>query len=817
MRIALWFEQFAQDLRAGAKGLWHSPGFSIAAVLSLALGIGATTVIFSVIYGVVIDPFPYSHPETLMSMAAEDPAHHARYFPYMPDQYLDFVEQNHIFEALIASTISDVLLTGNGEPERLRGNFVTTNTFEVMGVKPYLGRYITQADAGTPAAPVAVLGYKFWRRHFGDDPHVLGRNLRLNDKVRTIVGVMPPRFMWRGADVYLPITFERGKFVEDVRYINVIGRLKPGVTAAQADTGLHPIFDEILSKDPSYHHQKFHVKLYNFYETYPSSIRTQLWTLFAAVSLLLLIACVNVSNLMLSRAAARSRDLAVRASLGAGRLRIARQLLTESLLIAIGAGVLGVLLAVGGLYAVIAVIPPDTIPDESKVSLNVPVLIFTLALAVFTALLFGLAPALQSARTDLTEALKASGRTMAGSLREGRLRKTLVGAEVALAVMLLVGASLVLRTLLKLQEMNWGFRPAAVLSMQLPLPERRYPALNARNAYLKSVVERVESLPGIERVALNTFVHPFANWGTQVEVPGLSLQQQRPVILSQINSSYPDVVGLRLKEGREFTAQEVLLRRHLVVVNETFARQYFKDGKVLGRSIRLPELKGAPVNLTDDSFEIAGVVNDLRNVGLQRETYPEVYIPYTTTGFLESYIHPMLLVSSRIPAQELANAIRDQIHSLDPDQAIMQVETVDRLLDNEGFAEPRFSVFLFSIFAGLGLLLSAIGIYGVINYSVSSQLPGLGVRIALGAMRKDILALVLRDGIRLVASGILMGLAASLLTTRLLRSLIWGVSPFDPLSFLSVTVVLAVVGLAACLWPAWRASRVDPMIVLRYE
>ncbi len=817
MRFALWFDQFRQDLRTGAKGLWQSPGFSIAAVLSLALGIGAATVIFSVIYGVVIDPFPYSHPETLVSMFAEDPAHHARYSPYIPDQYLEFNERNHIFDGLIASTISDVLLTGSREPERLRGNFVTTNTFEVMGVKPYLGRYITPADGGIPAAPVAVLGYKFWRRHFGGDPHVLGRNLRLNDRVRTIVGVMPPRFMWRGADVYLPITFERGKFVEDVRYINVMGRLKPGVTAPQAEADLHPIFDEILSKDPSYHHQKFHVKLYNFYETYPSSIRTQLWTLFAAVSLLLLIACVNVSNLMLARAAARGREMAVRASLGAGRLRIARQLFTESLLIAIGAGILGVVLAIGGLYVVIAIIPPDTIPDESKVSLNVPVLLFTLALAAFTALLFGLAPALQSSRTDLTEALKASGRTMAGSLREGRLRKTLVGAEVALAVMLLVGASLVLRTLLKLEEMNWGFRPAAVLSMQLPLPARRYPTLNARNAYLKSVVERVQSLPGIEQVALNTFVHPFANWGMQVEVPGMSVQQQQPVILSQINSSYPGVVGLRLKQGREFGVQDVFFQRHLVLVNETFARIYFKDGKALGRSIRMPELKGPPVNIADDAFEIVGVVSDLRNVGLQRQTYPEVYIPYTTTGFLESAIHPMLLVTSRIPAQPLTNAIENQIHSIDPDQAIMQVQTVERLLDNEGFAEPKFSVFLFSVFAGLGLMLSAIGIYGVINYSVSRQLPGLGVRIALGAMRKDIMALVLRDGATLIGSGIVGGLVASLLTTGLLKSLIWGVSPFDPLSFLAVAAVLAMVGLGACLWPAWRASRVDPMIVLRYE
>lgn len=445
MNLTAWFGHLEQDVRFGIRSLTRSPGFALTAALSLALGIAATTAMFSVIYGIIIDPFPYAHPETLMSIQVREPNHNLVFSPYTPDQYLDIAAHNHIFQALIASTISDVLLTGTVNPERLRGNFVTTNTFQVMGVNPYLGRYIAPADGGATAAPVAVLGYKFWQKHYGGDPNVLGTTLRLNDKVRTIVGVMPPRFMWRGADVYLPIVFHRGAFVEGVHYINVIGRAKPGVTAAEANTDLHPIIQEILSTDPSYRHEQFHVKLYDFYETYPSSIRKQLWILFSAVSILLLIACTNVSNLMLARAGARSREMAVRVSLGAGRLRIVRQLLTESLLLGLASAVLGTVLAFGALYAVVAIIPPGAIPDESKVSLNVPVLLFTLALSLLTAALFGLAPAFQAARTEVAGTLRSTGRGLAGSLSEGRLRKILVAAEVTLAMLLLVGASLVLR------------------------------------------------------------------------------------------------------------------------------------------------------------------------------------------------------------------------------------------------------------------------------------------------------------------------------------------------------------------------------------
>ncbi|HEY3936519.1 MAG TPA: ABC transporter permease [Bryobacteraceae bacterium] len=809
---------FGQDIRFGIRSLIQSPGYALTAVLSLALGIAATTAIFSVIYGVIIDPFPYSHPETLMSIQIREPDHHLVFSPYTPDQYLDIAEHNKIFNGVIASTISDVLLSGKGNPERLRGNFVTTNTFDVMGVKPYLGRYIRPSDGGVEASPVAVLGYKFWRKHFGGDAGVIGTSLRLNDKVRTIVGVMPPRFMWRGADVYLPIVFQRGKVVEGVRYINVIGRLKPGVTAAEADTDLHPIIEDILlRRDPAYHHQKFQVKLYNFYETYPNSIRKQLWILLSAVSLLLLIACANVSNLMLARAAARSREIAIRAALGAGRLRIARQLLTESLLLGFGAALLGIGLAFAMLQAVVAIIPPGTIPDESKVSLNIPVLLFTLALSLFIALLFGIAPAFQAARADLAGTLRNAGRGFAGNLQEARLRKVLVAGEVSLALLLLVGASLVVRTLIKLQNVNLGYHPSEVLSMQIPLPESHYRTIDSRNQFLSTIVSRIKTVPGLEDIALNTFVHPFANWGMHVDVPGSPVHQERIAIFSQINSSYPAILHIPLKEGRFFSAQEVEMKRHVALINATFAHTYFADASPVGRVFRLPELKGEPINLADDTFTIVGVVGDLRNVGLEKEVYPEVYVPYTITGYMEDFIHPTVLVTAKIPPQDLAAAITQQIHAVDPDQPVMQVESVEKLLDNEGFAGPRFSVFLFSVFAGLGLIICAIGIYGVVNYSVSRQMQALGIRVALGANRKNILGLVFGEALRLILWGVIVGVICGLVATRWLSALIWGVSPSDPISFIVVTLVLFFAGLAACVRPAWRASHADPTLVLRQE
>ncbi len=585
-----WMEQAVQDIRFGVRSLTKSPGFAASAIISLALGIGATTAIFSVIHGVILDPFPYSHPETLFSFYATVPDRNFYYSPYTPDGYLEVQQRTHAFSDLIASTISDVAWTGAGEPQRLRGNFCTVNTFHVMGVKPLLGRYIVPDDGKTDAEPVAVLGYKFWKHQFNGDPGVIGRKLRLNDKVRTVVGVMPKRFMWRGADVYLPVVFEKGHFSEDVRYIFIMGRLKQGVSKAQAVTELHPVLQDMMLRETGEREPKLRVIVDDFYDTFPSGIRQSLWILFGAVGVLLLIACANVSSLLLARSAARSREMAIRLSLGAGRFRIVRQLLTESAIIGVAAGALGVLLALVSLHSILAIVPPDTIPDEAEVTLNLPVLVFTLAISLTAAFLFGLAPALQAGRANLASALKGSGRGISGAFGEAKIRNIFVIIEVALAMMLLVSASLVIRTLLHLERVQVGAKPENIITMTIPLSDKRYPTREARNNFYLQLLDRAQQVPGLTDIALNQSVHPFVYFGTYASVPGSSVRGKTQVIVSEISAEYPELMNTRLRQGRLLTPADVRGARRVAVVNSKFASFFFPKGDALGQNVQLLQL-----------------------------------------------------------------------------------------------------------------------------------------------------------------------------------------------------------------------------------
>ncbi|HEV2447171.1 MAG TPA: ABC transporter permease, partial [Candidatus Sulfopaludibacter sp.] len=473
MRINSLVEQFAADIRFGLRNLGKSPSFAAIAVGSLALGIGGSTAMYSVIHAVILDPFPYRQPDRLMSVTMQGQrGGNGSYYPI--DDFLEIAERNTVFEGVIASTWSDVTWTGEGEPRRLRGNHCTMNTFDVMGVPPLIGRTTTAQDAEEGAPPVTVLGYKFWQRDFGGDPGVIGRKLRLNDKIRTVIGVMPPRFMWRGADVYLPDVFHRGQTVEGEREVHLLAGLKPGVTRQQAAAGLHGIFEDLQRRAPDRFPKEWKLVLRDFGETFPSGIQDALWILFGAVGLLLLISCVNVSNLLLSRAAYRRREIAVRAAMGARRSRLVRQLLAESLLLAMGGGVLGATLAALGLRGIIAMVPPNTIPDEAQIALNVPVLLFTLGVSIGAALLFGMAPALHLSGRDILTPLKEAGRGTVGGTRQRLLRGALVVGEIALSLMLLVGASLMIRTLISIQGQNLSFRPDRILTVRIPFSEERY-------------------------------------------------------------------------------------------------------------------------------------------------------------------------------------------------------------------------------------------------------------------------------------------------------------------------------------------------------
>jgi predicted permease len=808
-----------QDLRFALRILAKNPGFTSIAILSLALGIMATTAIYSVIYGVVLDPFPYKDVDKLMSVKVWDPGQRGYRLGYSTDQFLEIAERNTIFEGVIASTISDVLWTEGGEPQRLRGNYGTFNTFQVMGVPALIGRTTMPDDARPGEAPVVVLGYRFWQRQFGGDPNVVGRQLRLNDVVRTVIGVMPKRFMWRGADVYLPITFERGRAVEGIRGVHLLGRLKPGVSEAQAEVDLRPIIQDLKKTEPAQFPDNWRVGLLSFKETFPSSIRENLWILFGAVGLLLLIACANVSNLLLSKAGARQKEMAVRAALGASRSRLIRQLLTESLLIAVAGGALGVALAFGCLRAILTIVPPNTIPDESEIALNMQVLLFTSLVSAVTSVLFGLAPALHTSAGDLANTLREAGRGLQGGSRQALLRKTLVVAEVALSLMLLVGAGLMMRTFMAVQDVELGFRTDRLLTMRIPLPEQRYPDPGRRVAFFEELLRRVSAIPGVQAVGLNTGMHPFGNFNTPVDVVGAQ-QDTRPVVIHQVNADYTKALGIALVEGRVFAENEVAGKRQLAVVNQSFARERLKArdgardgvGHATGWTVRIPRLKQPPFGAADDTFEIVGVVKDTLNRGLTDQAQPEIYLPFTLTGRADR-----LVALTQADPAGITKSVLNQVYSIDRDQPVTDLRTIDRVLQEGVYAGPRFNLALFAVFAALGLTLAVIGVYGVMSSAVAQQTHEIGVRIALGASPGNISGMVVKSGARLMLIGLALGLAGSFLTARLLSQQIWNVSPFDPITFIAVSLILLVAGLQACFWPALRASRIDPIGALRQE
>ena len=589
-----WLEQLAGDVRYGVRGLARTPGFTLLAVLSLGLGIMAVTAIYSVLYAVVLDPFPYKDVANLTSVRVSNPAQRGGRTGYSTDQFLEIAERSTIFEGVIASTISDVLWTGNGDPQRLRGNHGTFNTFDVMGVPPILGRTPAAADARPGAEPVAVLGYRFWQRQFGGDPNVLGRQLRLNDINRTVIGVMPKRFMWRGADVYLPVTFERGKTVEGVRGVHLLGRLKPGVTAAQAEADLRPIITDLKQRYPTEFPDQWRVGLLPFTETFPSSIGRDIWVLLGAVALLLLIACANVSNLMLARASARQREMTVRVALGASRRRLIRQLLTESLLLALTAGVVGTALAYAGLPAILALVPPDTIPDESEISLNTSVLLFALAISALTSIICGLAPALHTAGRDLSNAMREASRSLAGGSRQAITRKVLVVAEIALSLVLLAGSSVLLRTFVDLGRIDLGVPPDRLLVFRVPLAPQRYPDATRRTAFFKELLPRIGSTPGVEAVAVNSGLHPLGNMWMPAEVVGYPAISD-PVQAHPVSAGYTRALGIRLAAGRLLTDGDVESAQRVALVNERFVRTRIPDRPPLGQVVKLWRLKDPPV------------------------------------------------------------------------------------------------------------------------------------------------------------------------------------------------------------------------------
>jgi putative ABC transport system permease protein len=809
---------FWQDIHYAGRNLRKSPGFAVVAMVTLALGIGASTAIFSVIENVLMEPFPYPDAQHFVSVQTH---HTEKTRPggrggYSGPEYLDFVGQNHVFDRVIANAGEDVLYTYGQGTDRFSGGDVTPGTFEFLGMPALVGRVMEPADYEPGAPPVFVLRYKTWVNRFNADSAILNQTFVLNGTARTLIGVMPPRFAWGDADLWIPEKPSRADTTPQLgfnRYWFMLGHLKPGVSEREAQADFSVIAQHLSTVYPKDYPKHFTVEIHSLTDLVVGRFRTTLFIVLAAVGLLLLIGCGNVANLLLARATTREKEFAIRAALGAGRWRLVRQLLVESLILATGGAGLGALLAWGGLKSLVALIPQEIIPAEAAIRLNVPVLLFTLGVSVATALVFGLVPAFETARRDLNDPLRDSGKGVSGGFRHSRLRDAVVVLEVALSLTLLVGAGLLMRSFVALREVHLGLQPDHILVARLPLPKDRYKTADQIAGFFRPLLLRLRAMPGVVEATETSTLPPYGGIGTDVEIPGKTHSEKWTALYQLCSEGYFPVLKLQFLTGRPFTEAEVNGAKKFAVVNQTFAHKYLGEENPIGQRVRLAHLETAPDPVHDPWFEIIGVVADAKNRGLQDPSEPEVWIPYTLTG---SFSRGVLVRTAGEPLSML-NAVRQEIWATDRSVALTLTGTLEGYISQFSYAGPRFGFFLLGIFATIGLVLVTIGVYSVLAYTAARRTHEIGIRMALGAESGDVLKLVLSTGLRLVILGVAIGLAASLGVARVIATQLWGVSPYDAATLTTVPLLLLVTGLVACWVPARRAARVDPLVALRYE
>jgi putative ABC transport system permease protein len=808
-----WFETVKQDLGYAIRSFRRSPGFVAVSVLSLMLGIGATTAIFSVIYGVIISPYPYAKPGEIWSpevRALEGRGGHG----YLLDE-LPALKQIPAFADVMATSIETVLLTGEFAPESFNGVLLTGNAFNFLGVPPVIGRTIQPSDVhpNGDVDPVVVLSHRLWLRLFEGNPSALGRTMRLNGRQFTIIGVMPPRFGWYGnAAFWIPLSPTR----TDVPFMAPIVRLTPGTTREVAEQQLKAANARLAAEHPDRFPQRgYSTALRNYLDVTVASgeMRTSLNLLLGGVAFLLLIACANVANLQLARGTARAREIAVRLSIGAGRRRLLRQLLTESVVLSLVGGAIGIGFAFLAIRTIVGLMPEFYVPNESRVTVNVPVLWFSLAISLVTGVVFGLVPALQTSKTDVTEALRAGRSTGAGS-HGGGTRNMLVVAEVALSVVLLVSAGLTARTFFALQNIDPGFKADNVLVVGVPLPPAKYQTMEQRNRFAQDLLERVGGLPGVEAA---TFGLPFGGPQSAFTISGETVDEAKRITVNLIGADHLRTYSIPLRAGRMLDASDIRRRDRVAVINEAASKLWTSGHDPIGARMRLMVFGSLPKSAVTDltgpqEFTMVGVVGNTRNDGLRADPLPAVMIPYT----LVAQPQRALAVRAAGDPDMLLNPVRAQVRAMDAEQPLGRPITMAEILGQE-VVQPRFTMTLFAAFAALGLALAAAGIYSVLSFHVTRRTHELGVRMALGAPRRHVLGLMLGMGGRLVGIGLAVGIVASLASTRLLRSQLFGVQAADPLAYAVVILLLAAVAMLACYVPARRAAAVDPMIALRQE
>jgi putative ABC transport system permease protein len=789
--------------------LTKSPGFTAVIVLALAIGIGATTAIFSVVNAILIRPLPYGNPDRIVMVWMDNPKLNLDQDYHSYANYADYRDQNQTFEEVAAFNDRSFNLTGAGEPERLVGAWSTANLFRVMGTDPAVGRVFTVEEEEPGKDLVVVLSHGLWQRRFGGAQDIVGQQVSLNGANRTVIGVMPAHFRFprKETELWVPLAINQNlRNARTAFFLKAVGRLEPDVTLDQARADMGTIASRLREEYDGM--STYGVNLVQLHDQVVGNVRPALLVLLGAVAFVLLIACANVANLLLSRAAVREREISIRTALGAGRGRIIRQLLTESLIFSLAAGALGLILAIWGLDVLVA-LSPQEIPRLDQIRIDGRVLAFTLVISLLTGFIFGLAPAIQASKPDLNESLKEGGRGSTTGVHGTRIRGLLVASEIALSLVLLIGAGLMIRSFQRLQEFNLGFNPDRLLTLNVQLSGSEYRQGERVISFFDQLLQRIESLPGVEAAGAVSSVFlsktPNSTTFSLEGKPDPPPAEDIEVPFDSISPNYFRVMGIPLLKGREFDHRDVRAAPGVVIINDTFARRFFPGEDPIGKKFKY---RGD----SNPWLTIVGVVADMRRTGFDSEVRPETFLPYAQdpSGGLT------IIVRASSDPSSLVAAVRSQVSEIDASQAIYGVKTMDQWL-GEMISQRRFNMLLLAIFAGVALILAAVGIYGVISYSVTQRTHEIGVRIALGAARRDVMRLVVGQAAKLTAVGLGAGLVAAFALTRLMTSLLYGVSATDPVTFAIIPVVLAAIALVSSYLPARRAAKVDPMIALRYE
>jgi putative ABC transport system permease protein len=808
-----------QDFRFSLRQLTKSPGFAMTAIVSLALGIGATTAVFSVVYAVLMNPYPYAGADRMVHLRIRGDKDGREDGVGFTGAQWQQIRQSPAVDDAFASDGWNLTITGHDLPEDVSGSYLTSNAFNYFGVPAALGRGLVPSDAidGQDPQPVVVLSYKFWQRHFNSDPAVLGQTLQLVHKNYSVIGVAAPRFTWDDADVYLPL-----KITQDpVKAFYVGVRLKPGVTLQAASAALQPLVEQFAKDTPKhYPADHFHLYLVGLNADFVRDLGGSLYLLFGAVALLLVIGCGNVSILLLARGTARQHEFAVRSAIGATRTRIICQLLTEAILLSFTGAALGVLLAYRVLAVIVELLPKYSFPHEAAIQINLPVLIFSVAVALFTGILFGLWPALALSRPEVSQVMQASTRKIAGGVRGRTTNNVLIAGQIALTLVMLAGAGAAMEEFLRLMRTPLGYDPHNVMSVGIPVHDGTYPTWTARANYFDQLMKRAATVPGVTMTALSSNATPPSNgWPTKVEILGKPGLADQTVRVNFVSPGYFPLLRIPTAEGRIWDETENQNAAHVAVINETMAKLYFPAGDALGHSLKVPEIRDQPPYLltgpgSDSWLQIVGVIPDKRDDGLRNPILSEAFLPYT----LSMRMYTQILVRSDVPPLSLLHAVGAQVNAVDADQQVNGgVQDLEHwITDQQEWQQEHLVAWLFGAFAVLALTLAAVGLYSVVSYSVAQRTNEFGIRMALGAPRSHVLQIVFRSTIISVGSGIFAGIILTLALNKLLAQWAQG-SSRDPLILLGVTFLLSVVAAIACAGPARRASEVDPMTALRYE